>query len=164
MVSSKKNQLSHGKMAVILLGCVATTAPNFEHQRPPTRLPIRKEYKMTSTVYIVTRPIENKFGWTPDLTDAARYGIFKIIFDPEDKPQFNPTKAIATARKAMEGFSPDDFLLWPGGGDPIAVMVACMIAAEESEEVNVLRWERNFDEGERDRRKGWYLPVKLDMA
>ena len=125
---------------------------------------LRKECKMTSTVYIVTRPRENKFGWTPDLTDAARYGKLKIIFEPEDKPQFNPTKSIETARKAMEGFSPDDFLLWPGGGDPIAVMVACMIAAEESEEVNVLRWERNFNEGERDRRKGWYLPVKLNMA
>ena len=125
---------------------------------------LRKEYKMTSTVYIVSRPRENKFGWTPDLTDAARYGKLKIVFEPEDKPQFNPAKAIATARKAMEGFSPDDFLLWPGGGDPIAVMVACMIAAEESEEVNILRWERNFNEGERDRRKGWYLPVKLNMA
>ena len=125
---------------------------------------LRKEYKMTSTVYIVSRPRENKFGWTPDLTDAARYGKLKIVFEPEDKPQFNPTKAIATARKAMEGFNPDDFLLWPGGGDPIAVMVACMIASEESEEVNILRWERNFNEGERDRRKGWYLPVKLNMA
>ena len=30
--------------------------------------------------------------------------------------------------------------------------------------VNVLRWERNFNEGERDRRKGWYLPVKMDMS
>lgn len=124
---------------------------------------LRKEYNMTKTVYIVTRPIENKFGWTPDLTDAARYGIFKIIFEPEDKPQFNPTKSIETARKVMQGFTPDDFLLWPGGGDPIAVMIACMVAAEESEEVNILRWERNFDEI-RDRRKGWYLPVKLNMA
>ena len=125
---------------------------------------LRKEYKMNNTVYIVSRPRENKFGWTPDLTDAARYGKLKIVFEPEDKPQFNPAKAIDTARKAMEGFNPDDFLLWPGGGDPIAVMVACMIAAEESEEVNILRWERNFNEGERDRRKGWYLPVKLNMA
>ena len=124
---------------------------------------LRKEYKMNNTVYIVSRPRENKFGWTPDLTDAARYGKLKIVFEPEDKPQFNPTKAIDTARKAMEGFNPDDFLLWPGGGDPIAVMVACMIAAEESEEVNILRWERNFNEGERDRRKGWYLPVKLNL-
>jgi hypothetical protein len=124
---------------------------------------LRKEYNMTNTVYIVTRPIENKFGWTPDLTDAARYGIFKIIFEPEDKPQFNPTKSIETARKVMQGFTPDDFLLWPGGGDPIAVMIACMIASEESEVVNILRWERNFDEI-RDRRKGWYLPVKLNMA
>jgi len=119
---------------------------------------------MNNTVYIVTRARENKFGWTPDLTDASRYGKLKIIFEPEDKPQFEPSKAIGTARKQMKGFSPDDFLLWAGGGDPIAVMVACMVAAEESEEVNVLRWERNYDEGERDRRKGWYLPVKLNLA
>ena len=120
---------------------------------------------MTNTVYIVTRPRENKFGWTPDLTDAAKYADkMQVVFEPEDKPQFNPSKAIDTARKVMQGFSPDDYLLWAGGGDPIAVMVACMIAAEESEEVNVLRWERNYDEGERDRRKGWYLPVKLNLA
>ena len=116
-----------------------------------------------NTVYIVTRPTENKFGWTPDLTDAARYGKFSVIFEPEDKPQFNPAAAINTARKVMDGFSEDDFLLWPGGGDPIAVMIACMLAAEESEIVNVLRWERNFDEI-RDRRKGWYMPVKMNMA
>ena len=40
----------------------------------------------------------------------------------------------------------------------------CLALSEESEEVNILRWERNFNEGERDRRKGWYLPVKLNMA
>ena len=45
---------------------------------------LRKEETMTSTVYIVTRPRENKFGWTPDLTDAARYGKLKIVFEPED--------------------------------------------------------------------------------
>ena len=118
----------------------------------------------TNTVYIVTRPRENKFGWTPDLSDASRYGKLKIIFEPEDKPQFEPSKAIGTARKQMKGFNPDDYLLWAGGGDPIAVMVACMIASEESDEVNVLRWERNFDEGDRDRRKGWYMPVKLNLA
>jgi hypothetical protein len=29
--------------------------------------------------------------------------------------------------------------------------------------VRVLRWERNMEEGERDRRKGWYMPVALEM-
>tara|TARA_R110000787_G_C13246265_1_gene428853 strand:- start:73 stop:429 length:357 start_codon:yes stop_codon:yes gene_type:complete len=117
-----------------------------------------------ATVYIVTRPRENKFGWTPDLTDAARYGKIAIVFENEDKPQFSPTKGIATARKAMQDFNPNDFLLWPGGGDPIAVIICTAIASEQSEIVNILRWERNFDEGDRDRRKGWYMPVKLDLA
>ena len=61
-------------------------------------------------VYVVNRPRENKFGWTP-----------------------------------------------------IAVMVCCMIASEMSPVVRILRWERNFEEGDRDRRKGWYMPVALEM-
>jgi len=123
---------------------------------------LRKETTMP-TVYIVTRPRENKFGWTPDLTDAARYGKMQVVFEPDEKPQFNPSKAITTAREIMKDFSPEDFLLWPGGGDPIAVMVCTAIASEQSDVVNILRWERNFDEV-RDRRKGWYMPVKLDLT
>jgi hypothetical protein len=53
-----------------------------------------------SSVFIVTRPRENKFGWTPDLTDAARYGKIVIIFEADDKPQFEPQKAIRKARKS----------------------------------------------------------------
>ena len=116
-----------------------------------------------SKVYVVTRPRENKFGWTPDLTDAARYGSLEVVFEPEDKPQFLTSPCIQKARKIMRDFCPEDYILWPGGGDPIAVMVVCMLAAESSPVVRVLRWERNKDEGERDRRKGWYMPVALEL-
>ena len=44
---------------------------------------------MDNTVYIVTRPTENKFGWTPDLTDAARYGKMQVVFEPDTRPQFS---------------------------------------------------------------------------
>ena len=118
---------------------------------------------MDSTVYIVTRPTENKFGWTPDLTDAARYGKMQVVFEPDDRPQFNPNKAITTAHDVLTNFGPDDYLLWAGGSDPIAVMICTAIASENSDIVNVLRWERNFDEV-RDRRKGWYMPVKLNFG
>ena len=63
----------------------------------------------------------------------------------------------------MKDFGPEDYLLWPGGGDPIAVMIACSIASEKSPIVRVLRWERNIEEGDRDRRKGWYMPVSLEF-
>ena len=63
----------------------------------------------------------------------------------------------------MRDFSPDDYILWPGGGDPIAVMIVCMIASEFSPVVRVLRWERNLDRGDRDRRQGWYMPVALNL-
>ena len=118
---------------------------------------------MDNTVYIVTRPTENKFGWTPDLTDAARYGKMQVVFEPDTRPQFYPNKAIKIAREVMEDFGPKDYLLWPGGSDPIAVMICTAVASENSDIVNVLRWERNFDE-KRDRRKGWYMPVKLDLT
>ena len=116
-----------------------------------------------SKVYVVNRPTRNKFGWTPDLTDATRYGSLEVIFEPEDKPQFIPGPSIQKARRIMKDFSTDDYLLWPGGGDPIAVMIVCMIAGEVSPVVRVRRWERNMEEGERDRRKGWYMPVALEL-
>ena len=34
-----------------------------------------------SKVYVVNRPVKNKFGWVPDLTDASRYGTLEIVFD-----------------------------------------------------------------------------------
>jgi hypothetical protein len=116
-----------------------------------------------SNVYIVQRARENKFGWTPDLTDASRYGSMKIVFETNDKPQFLPGPSIHKARRIMRDFGPEDYLLWPGGGDPVAVMVCAIVAAENSPIVRFLRWERNKEEGVRDRRKGWYMPVSIEI-
>ena len=116
-----------------------------------------------SKVYVVNRPVKNKYGWTPDLSDASRYGAIEVVFEPNDKPQFVPGPSIQKARRVMKDFGPEDYILWPGGGDPIAVMIACMIASEMSPIVRVLRWERKTEEGSRDRRKGWYMPVALEM-
>ena len=116
-----------------------------------------------SKVYVVNRPIKNKFVWVPDLSDASRYGSLEIVFEPEDKPQFVPGPSIQKARRIMKDFCSEDYVLWPGGGDPIAAMVVCMVASEVSPVVRILRWERNMEEGERDRRKGWYMPVALEM-
>jgi|TARA_R100000664_G_scaffold11418_1_gene18550 hypothetical protein len=114
-------------------------------------------------VYLVNRPKVNKFGWTPDLSDASRYGSLEVVFENNDKPQFLPSPSIQKARQIMKNFCSEDYILWPGGGDPIAVMIVCMIASENSPIVRVLRWERNIEEGDRDRRKGWYMPVALEM-
>jgi len=114
-------------------------------------------------VYVVNRPVKNKFGWVPDLSDASRSGALEVIFEPNDKPQFLPGPSVQKARRIMKDFSSEDYLLWPGGGDPIAVMISCMIASEKANTVRVLRWERNMEEGERDRRKGWYMPVALEL-
>ena len=114
-------------------------------------------------VYIVQRPKMNKFGWVPDLTDASRYGKLVPIFEDNDNRQFLPGPSIQKARRIMKNFSPEDFLLWPGGGDPTAVMIVSMIAGEVSPIVNVLRWERNIEQGGRDRRIGWYMPLTLEL-
>jgi len=105
-------------------------------------------------VYVVNRPVKNKFGWVPDLSDAARYGSLEIVFEPNDKPQFLPGPSVQKARRIMKDFSSEDYILWPGGGDPIAVMITCMIASEKANTVRVLRWVRSLEEGDRDRRKG----------
>lgn len=114
-------------------------------------------------VYVVNRPIKNKFGWIPDLSDASRYGTLEIVFEANDNPQFLPGPSIQKARRIMKDFGAEDYILWPGGGDPIAVMVVVAIASDLSPTVRVLRWERNKEEGDRDRRKGWYMPVSLEI-
>ena len=116
-----------------------------------------------SKVFVVSRPTVNKFGWTPDLSDASRYGKLEVVLDPNEQPQFLPAPSIKKARAILKDFSPEDYILWAGGGDPIAVMICCMIASEKSPTVNVLRWERNIESGGRDRRKGWYMPVTLEL-
>ena len=116
-----------------------------------------------STVYVIQSPRENKFGWVPDLTDAARYGKMIPVFESSDKPQFLPNPSLRKARKVMKDLGPDDDLLWPGGGDPIAVSICSMVARENSPIVRFLRWERNKEEGKRDRRKGWYMPVAIEF-
>jgi hypothetical protein len=55
-----------------------------------------------STVYIIQRPRENKFGWTPDLTDASRYGAMEVVFEANDRPQFLPGPMVHKARKVMK--------------------------------------------------------------
>jgi hypothetical protein len=114
------------------------------------------------TVYVIQSPRVNKFGWTPDLTDASRYGSMEIVFESTDKPQFLPGPSLTKARNVMKHFGPEDYLLWPGGGDPIAVAICSMVAGELSPIVRFLRWERNREEGVRDRRKGWYMPVAIE--
>ena len=52
-------------------------------------------------VFVVNRPIRNKFGWTPDLSDASRYGSIEVVFEPDDNPQFVPSPMIMKARKIM---------------------------------------------------------------
>jgi hypothetical protein len=116
-----------------------------------------------STVYIVQTPTKNKFGWTPNLTDAARFGKMIPVFSEKDEPQFLPNPSLRKARKVMKDFGPEDYLLWPGGGDPIAVSICSMVARENSRVVRFLRWERNKEEGKRDRRKGWYMPVAVEL-
>jgi|TARA_R110000787_G_scaffold66_1_gene209 hypothetical protein len=123
---------------------------------------LRKDRKMAK-VYVVNRPTKNKFGWIPDLSDASRYGTLEIVFEANDNPQFLPGPSIQKARRIMKDFGAEDYILWPGGGDPIAVMVVVAIASDLSPTVRVLRWERNKEEGDRDRRKGWYMPVSLEI-
>jgi hypothetical protein len=116
-----------------------------------------------SSVYIVQRPVQNKFGWVPDLSDATRYGTLNVVFEPQDKPQYLPGPSLHKARSKMKNFCDSDYLLWGGGGDPIAVMICTLVASENASVVNVLRWERAKEGGERDRRKGWYLPVTIEL-
>ena len=115
-------------------------------------------------VFVVNRPIRNKFGWTPDLSDASRYGSIEVVFEPDDNPQVCSISNDNESKKDYERLLARGLhSSGQGGGDPIAVMMVFTIASEFSPVVRVLRWERNLDRGDMDRRQGWYMPVALNL-
>ena len=121
--------------------------------------------KHQPVVWVVSRVGVNKFGWTPDLSDASRYGIMRVVFESDDRPQYLPGPSLQRAKRVMKDYnSEEDFILWGGGGDPIAV--ACVTAVAtllSTKSITFLRWERNIEQGVRDRRKGWYMPVSIPI-
>ncbi len=74
-----------------------------------------------------------------DISDAKRYGKLKSVFLNPHKP-YDTDLLILTARKRLENFSINDYLLMIG--DPALSAVCMSVACEVSPRVITLSWDR----------------------
>lgn len=97
------------------------------------------------TVYVVVVD-DNK-----DMSDARRFGRLQAVFSRAYKPYIIP-KIIASARKALVDFQPDDYLLMVG--DPVLGALCMSLIIEKHGVINTLQW---------DRMRFEYVPQRWDL-
>ena len=98
------------------------------------------------TVFVVQ--VDN----SKDLSDAKRYGVLRAVFGNPRKPYITE-RMIGKARHVLSAFQPGDYLLMIG--DPTLCAVCMTVAAENTDLINVLSWDRNSFQ---------YLPQQIGRA
>jgi hypothetical protein len=100
----------------------------------------------------------------PDLSSAASYGKLDYIFNGGEKVFALPGPSRFKARKKLEGFNPEeDYILWPGVGDPIAyAIVIDILASMDVDFYSLLNWDRKRSpDGTRESGQGFYVPIRI---
>ena len=101
-----------------------------------------------STVYIVQEMPNH------DIAPAMKFGEMKVLLPSYTQIAFSTAPTIRSLRHKLRSFSDDDYLLLTG--DPVAIGLACSIAAfYNSGRYTALKW---------DRRERMYIPVKIDIT
>lgn len=104
------------------------------------------------TVYVTQEPQARGGRPMMDLSPAQEYGEMVFLLPP-GPVALSPAPMIRDLRRALEGFTEDDYLL--ALGDPVAIGAATAVAAERTGgKVRMLRWDR------RDHR---YIEIKANM-
>lgn len=88
-----------------------------------------------------------------DLSPALRYGDLKLLLEDWPNITMSTGPTVRRLRKALKDFSDQDYLLLVG--DPIAIGLACAIAADINQgKVKLLKWEN---------REGLYYALEANM-
>ena len=83
---------------------------------------------------------------------ATQYGKIEVLLPPGDIV-LSPGPTTRKLQRKLQRFSDEDYLLLMG--DPVAIGIACAVAAEANQgRVNLLKW---------DRQTFVYYAVKMDL-
>lgn len=89
-----------------------------------------------------------------DIASAMSFGQIQVLLPSTMQIAFSTAPAIRLLKRRLRSFSDKDFLLLTG--DPVAIGLACSIAAVyNSGRYTALKW---------DRREKLYIPVRLDIT
>lgn len=88
-----------------------------------------------------------------NLLGAADFGTVRVLLPSDRQVVFSPGPTVFDLRQQLQKFSDDDYLL--PIGDPAAIAIACMVAAENNlGRVKLLKW---------DRQEARYYPLQIDL-
>lgn len=118
-----------------------------------------------ATVYLVQQPRPSRErGWTPDLSSAQQFGKIVPVFMADDKVDFLPGESLFKARSVLRDFTSDDYLLYVHGSPVAFALCVSVVTQFMPHGYRLLRWERRPNNGIRDPKDGYYIPVDIRLA
>lgn len=117
-------------------------------------------------VYLVQRPtpVRNS-GWTPDVSQADRYGTVVELLGERDKPSFYPDACFHKLASRLSTFNQDqDYILWAGGDAVSLVMLGVVLEQCKVTHFRWLRFNRAVGADGKRTGSGEYVPVLIDTA
>ena len=114
------------------------------------------------TVFVIHKPQPRAGAY--DVSSAVEFGEIEYVFEDTFIPYRDPKRAEEIAYQKLRQFNSDeDFLLW-AGGDPVALIIASMVAGFATDGcIKVLRWDRVRDSMSKELLGGKYVPITLDI-
>ena len=88
-----------------------------------------------------------------NITPAMEFGDIEVILPPRAQITFSVVPTVNRIKRALSGFTDDDFLLFIG--DPVAISVVSSVAASKNNgRYKCLKWDKF------ERR---YIPIQIDL-
>jgi len=110
------------------------------------------------TVFVVQEPLKRNrvsgdLEKVFDTTPALIYGKLETLFTNNSRV-LAPHPTVLVAKKKLKDFSDEDFIL--AIGDPVAISIACCIAAEMNRgKYKVLKWARDVEQ---------YVSIEINLS
>jgi hypothetical protein len=108
---------------------------------------------MTPVVYVVQESRKPR-----NYASARDYGTVRAVLPSDEQVILDSESMIKRIRESLRDFTENDYLIMVG--DPIAIGVACTIAAcRVGGKIKVLKWDRMLNDN-----TGGYWPIEMDMC
>ena len=107
-----------------------------------------------NTVYVIQEVAGTQSGAPKiNIMGAAKYGKFEFLLPEFSQIIFSPGPLIFKLRKALRGFTTEDYLLLTG--DPAIIGVTCSIVSDMTNgKYNLLKW---------DKQERQYYPIQINL-
>lgn len=90
-----------------------------------------------------------------NILPARQFGEIEVVLPPSQaQVVFSSGPTVARVKRALAGFTDDDYLLFIG--DPTAISILAAVASERNRgRYKCLKW---------DRQEGQYIPIQVDLS